>query len=139
VGGVAGLAGILILGPRIGKFRPDGTANAIPGHNLTSATLGCLILWLGWFGFNPGSTMAADAGAIGHILNTTNLAAAAGLLTATITAWLLLGKPDLGMTINGCLAGLVAITAPCAYVTFPAAILIGGSAASRGLCGAVLR
>jgi Amt family ammonium transporter len=126
VGGVAGLAGILILGPRIGKFRPDGTPNAIPGHNLTSATLGCLILWLGWFGFNPGSTMAADAGAIGHILNTTNLAAAAGLLTATITAWLLLGKPDLGMTINGCLAGLVAITAPCAYVTFPASILIGG-------------
>lgn len=126
VGGVAGLAGILILGPRIGKYRPDGTPNAIPGHNLTSATLGCLILWLGWFGFNPGSTMAADAGAIGHILNTTNLAAAAGLLTATITAWLLLGKPDLGMTINGCLAGLVAITAPCAYVTFPASILIGG-------------
>jgi Amt family ammonium transporter len=126
VGGVAGLAGILILGPRIGKFRPDGTPNAIPGHNLTSATLGCLILWLGWFGFNPGSTMAADAGAISHILNTTNLAAAAGLLTATITAWMVLGKPDLGMTINGCLAGLVAITAPCAYVTLPASIIIGG-------------
>jgi Amt family ammonium transporter len=126
VGGVAGLAGILLLGPRLGKYRADGTANGIPGHNLTAATLGCLILWLGWFGFNPGSTMAADPGAISHILNTTNLAAAAGLLTATITAWLLLGKPDLGMTINGCLAGLVAITAPCAYVTFPAALLIGG-------------
>jgi Amt family ammonium transporter len=126
VGGVAGLAGILILGPRIGKFRPDGTPNAIPGHNLTSATLGCLILWLGWFGFNPGSTMAADASAISHILNTTNLAAAAGLLTATVTAWMVLGKPDLGMTINGCLAGLVAVTASCAYVTLPASILIGG-------------
>jgi Amt family ammonium transporter len=128
VGGVAGLAGILILGPRIGKYRPDGTPNAIPGHNMTSATLGCLILWLGWFGFNPGSTMSADASAISHILITTNLAAAAGLLTATLTAWLVMGKPDLGMTINGCLAGLVAITAPCAFVTMPASILIGGIA-----------
>jgi ammonium transporter, Amt family len=128
VGGVAGLAGILILGPRIGKYRADGSANAIPGHNMTSATLGCLILWLGWFGFNPGSTMMADPAAISHILNTTNLAAAAGLITATVTAWILMGKPDLGMTINGCLAGLVAITAPCAYVTLPASILIGGLA-----------
>ncbi len=126
VGGVAGLAGILLLGPRLGKFLSDGTARPIPGHNMTSATLGCLILWLGWFGFNPGSTMAADANAISHILNTTNLAAAAGLLTATITAWVVLGKPDLGMTINGCLAGLVAITAPCAFVTLPMSILIGG-------------
>ncbi|MBK9429051.1 MAG: ammonium transporter [Elusimicrobia bacterium] len=128
VGGVAGLAGIMLLGPRIGKYRADGTPNAIPGHNMTSATLGTLILWLGWFGFNPGSTMAADPAAIGHIANTTNLAGAAGLLTATITAWMLMGKPDLGMTINGCLAGLVAITAPCAFVTFPAALLIGGIA-----------
>ncbi len=128
VGGVAGLAGILLLGPRIGKYRPDGTVNAIPGHNMTSATLGCLILWLGWFGFNPGSTMAADPGAISHVINTTNLAAAAGLLTATLTAWLLLGKPDLGMTINGCLAGLVAITAPCAFVTVNASLVIGGIA-----------
>ncbi len=128
VGGVAGLAGILLLGPRMGKYRPDGSVSAIPGHNMSSATLGCLILWLGWFGFNPGSTMAADAGAISHILNTTNLAAAAGLITATLTAWLKLGKPDLGMTINGCLAGLVAITAPCAFVTLPVSILIGGIA-----------
>jgi Amt family ammonium transporter len=112
VGGVAGLAGILILGPRIGKYKKDGSVNPIPGHSMTSATLGCLILWLGWFGFNPGSTMAADPGAISHILNTTNLAGAIGLLTATATAWIVLGKPDLGMTINGCLAGLVAITAP---------------------------
>jgi len=128
VGGVAGLVGILLLGPRVGKYRLDGSASPIPGHNMTSATLGCLILWLGWFGFNPGSTMAADAKAISHILNTTNLAAVAGLLTATATAWLRLGKPDLGMTINGCLAGLVAITAPCAFVTLPVALLIGGIA-----------
>lgn len=128
VGGVAGLAGILMLGPRFGKYRPDGSVCAIPGHNMSSATLGCLILWLGWFGFNPGSTMAADAKAISHILNTTNFAAAAGLLTATATAWLKLGKPDLGMTINGCLAGLVAITAPCAYVTLPMSLIIGGVA-----------
>jgi Amt family ammonium transporter len=125
---VAGLAGILILGPRIGKFRPDGKVNPIPGHNMTSATLGCLILWLGWFGFNPGSTMAADPGAISHILLTTNMAAAIGLVTATATAWLVLGKPDLGMTINGCLAGLVAITAPCAYVSVTSSIVIGGLA-----------
>lgn len=125
VGGVAGLAGILILGPRIGKYRADGSVIAIPGHNLGFATLGCLILWLGWFGFNPGSTMAADPGAISHIVNTTNLAAAAGLLTATLTSWFLLGKPDLGMTINGCLAGLVAITAPCAFVGLGSSVIIG--------------
>jgi Amt family ammonium transporter len=126
VGGVAGLAGILVLGPRIGKYRSDGSVNPVPGHNMTSATLGCLILWLGWFGFNPGSTMAADPGAIAHILNTTNLAGAMGLLTATATAWLVLGKPDLGMTINGCLAGLVAITAPCAFVSLGSSVIIGG-------------
>ena len=127
VGGVAGLVGILMLGPRIGKYKADGTVNAIPGHNMTSATLGCLILWLGWFGFNPGSTMAADPGAISHILLTTNMAAAMGLLTATATAWIVLGKPDLGMTINGCLAGLVAITAPCAFVSVGSSVIIGGA------------
>jgi Amt family ammonium transporter len=83
---------------------------------------------LGWFGFNPGSTMAADPGAISHILTTTNLAGAMGLLTATVTAWLVLGKPDLGMTINGCLAGLVAITAPCAFVSANSSLIIGGTA-----------
>jgi Amt family ammonium transporter len=128
VGGVAGLAGILLLGPRLGKYRKDGSVNPVPGHNMTSATLGCLILWLGWFGFNPGSTMAADPNAISHILNTTNLAGAMGLLTATATAWLVLGKPDLGMTINGCLAGLVAITAPCAFVSINSSLIIGGAA-----------
>jgi len=128
VGGVAGLAGIMLLGPRIGKYKADGSVHAIPGHNMTSATLGCLILWLGWFGFNPGSTMAADPGAISHILNTTNLAGAIGLLTATATAWIVLGKPDLGMTINGCLAGLVAITAGCAFVSVNSSLIIGGAA-----------
>jgi ammonium transporter, Amt family len=126
VGGWAGLAGILMLGPRIGKYRADGKVQAIPGHSMAMAFLGGLILWLGWFGFNPGSTMGVgDGSAIAHIVVTTNLACAAGILAATFTAWLWLGKPDFSMTVNGALAGLVAITAPCAFVTAPAAILIG--------------
>jgi Amt family ammonium transporter len=128
IGGWAALMGIIILGPRIGKYSKEGKVNAIPGHNLSLATIGCFVLWFGWFGFNPGSTMAADYNAIGEIAVTTNMAAAAGALTSTIVAWLLLGKPDLGMTLNGCLAGLVAITAPCAWVTVPIAVLIGGIA-----------
>jgi Amt family ammonium transporter len=128
IGGWAALTGALILGPRLGKYSADGKIHAIPGHNLTAATIGCFVLWFGWFGFNPGSTMAADPAAIAEIAVTTNMAAAAATLTATITAWLLLGKPDLGMTLNGCLAGLVAITAPCAWVTVPAAGLIGAIA-----------
>ncbi|MCE9525987.1 MAG: adenylate cyclase, partial [Planctomycetales bacterium] len=125
VGGWSALVGVYILGPRLGKYGPDGKINAIPGHNLTAATIGCLILWLGWFGFNPGSTMAADPSAIAHIAITTNTAGAAATLSATAVAWIMLGKPDLGMTLNGCLAGLVAITAPCAWVSVPAAALIG--------------
>jgi ammonium transporter, Amt family len=125
VGGWAALAAILILGPRIGKYGPNGRVNAIPGHNLTVATIGCFVLWFGWFGFNPGSTMAADPVAISDIAVTTNSAAAAATLSATLASWLLLGKPDLGMTLNGCLAGLVAITAPCAFVTVPVSIVIG--------------
>jgi Amt family ammonium transporter len=128
IGGWAALAGILILGPRIGKYGPDGKVNAIPGHNLTAATIGCFVLWFGWFGFNPGSTMAADGAAIAEVAITTNLAAAAATLTATLTAWIILGKPDLGMTLNGCLAGLVAITAPCAFVTAGASVIIGAVA-----------
>ncbi len=128
IGGWAALMGIIILGPRIGKYGPDGKVNAIPGHNMTAATIGCFVLWFGWFGFNPGSTMAVDVNAIAEIAVTTNMAAAAGTLTATLTAWMLLGKPDLGMTLNGCLAGLVAITAPCAFVTVPVAVLIGAIA-----------
>jgi Amt family ammonium transporter len=128
VGGWAALTGVYILGPRIGKYSADGKVHAIPGHNLTAATIGCLILWLGWFGFNPGSTMAADPNAICKIVLTTNTAAATGVLASTATAWLLLGKPDLGMTLNGCLAGLVAITAPCAFVSVPHSALIGAIA-----------
>lgn len=128
IGGWAALAAIMILGPRIGKYSANGRINAIPGHNLTIATIGCFVLWFGWFGFNPGSTMAVDPNAIAEVAVTTNLAAAAATLTATITAWLLLGKPDLGMTLNGCLAGLVAITAPCAFVTASASVLIGAVA-----------
>jgi Amt family ammonium transporter len=126
VGGWAALAGVLVLGPRLGKYGKDGRVNPIPGHSMTSAALGVLILWLGWFGFNPGSTMAAMNGsAIAHILVNTNLAAATGALGAMATAWLLLGKPDLSMILNGCLAGLVAITAPCAFVTMGSGALIG--------------
>lgn len=125
IGGWAALAGVIVLGPRIGKYLPNGTVKPIPGHNMTSATLGCLILWLGWFGFNPGSTMAADPSAIALIALNTNMAAAAGCLSATAAAWLLLGKPDLSMMINGTLAGLVAITAPCAFVTVGSSVIIG--------------
>jgi Amt family ammonium transporter len=125
VGGWAALAGVIMLGPRIGKYMADGSVRPIPGHNMTSATLGTLILWLGWFGFNPGSTMAADPGAIASIAVNTSMAAASGCLAATAVAWLLLGKPDLSMVLNGTLAGLVAITAPCANVTVGGSLLIG--------------
>ena len=125
VGGWAALAGAIMLGPRIGKFAKDGRINPIPGHSMTSATLGVFILWFGWFGFNPGSTMGADSGAIGHIVATTNTAAAAGVLGATFTVWILLGKPDLTMALNGGVAGLVAITAPCAFVSLGSSLAIG--------------
>ncbi|MFA5292097.1 MAG: ammonium transporter [Phycisphaerae bacterium] len=124
VGGWAALAGVIVLGPRIGKY-DNGHIKAIPGHNLSLATIGTFVLWFGWFGFNPGSTMAADPGAIAHIAVTTNTAAAAAIMSATILSWLLMGKPDLGMTLNGCLAGLVAITAPCAFVSVGSSLVIG--------------
>ena len=128
VGGWAALAGILLLGPRIGKYRPDGVAKPIYGHNLSLATLGVFVLWFGWFGFNPGSTMALNAPAIAHIAVVTNMSAAAAAATATIASWLLAGKPDLSMILNGCLAGLVAITAPCAFVSVPSSLAIGAVA-----------
>jgi Amt family ammonium transporter len=128
IGGWAALVGVYVLGPRIGKYGSDGKINAIPAHSFMAATIGCLILWLGWFGFNPGSTMGVDPGAIGEIALTTNMAAAAATLTATATCWIVLGKPDLGMTLNGCLAGLVAITASCAFVTPAVSVLIGAIA-----------
>ncbi|RMF26202.1 MAG: ammonium transporter, partial [Cyanobacteria bacterium J083] len=126
VGGWAALVGAALLGPREGKYR-DGRINAIPGHNMSIATLGCLILWIGWFGFNPGSQLAADE-AVPFIAVTTNLAAAAGGITATITSWLKDGKPDLSMIINGILAGLVAITAGCDAVNYWGAVIIGAIA-----------
>jgi Amt family ammonium transporter len=125
VGGWAALAGIIVLGPRIGKYSKDGKVLPIPGHSMTSATLGVFVLWFGWFGFNPGSTMAADAAAIGRIAVATNTAGAAAAISASITAWLLLGKPDLSMMLNGALAGLVAITAACAFVSIPSSLVIG--------------
>ncbi len=131
IGGWAALTGVLFLGPRIGKYTADGKVSAIPGHSMALAFIGCFVLWFGWFGFNPGSTMgvAADGGLIAsHVAVTTNTAACIATLTATATAWLIIGKPDLGMTLNGCLAGLVAITAPCAWVTVTSAAIIGGIA-----------
>jgi Amt family ammonium transporter len=127
VGGWAALMGAAFLGPRLGKYQ-DRQVTALPGHNMSIATLGCLILWLGWFGFNPGSTMAADPNAIAHIAITTNTAGAFGALAATITAWLYLGKPDLSMIINGVLAGLVGVTASCAWINIPSAAIIGAIA-----------
>ena len=123
VGGWAALVGAAILGPRLGKYQ-SGRISAIPGHNMGFATLGCLILWIGWFGFNPGSELAATAN-VPYIAVTTNLAAAAGGVAATITSWLKDGKPDLSMIINGILAGLVGITAGCADVSYLSAVIIG--------------
>jgi Amt family ammonium transporter len=128
VGGWAALSGAIILGPRLGKYTRDGRINPIPGHNLSTATAGGLILWFGWFGFNPGSTMAASFADIARIAVTTNTAASAAAFTATLAAWLLIGKPDLTMIINGALAGLVAITAPCAFVSVSSSLIIGACA-----------
>lgn len=129
VGGWASLIGAMILGPRLGRFGPNGKPRVIPGHNMSLATLGTFILWLGWFGFNPGSQLAiasqGDADAVAMVAVTTNLAAAAGALGALFTAWLRYGKPDLGQTLNGVLGGLVAITAGCAYVDPLSSIIIG--------------
>ncbi len=131
VGGWAALTGAMILGPRIGKYGSDGRVQAIPGHNMLAAFIGCLVLWFGWFGFNPGSTfgVAADGGALAaQVAVNTNIAAAAATLTATLTAWLLLGKPDIGMTLNGCLAGLVGITASAAFTNITCSLIIGAIA-----------
>jgi Amt family ammonium transporter len=127
-GALAGLAGALLLGPRIGKFGADGKPNAIPGHNMAFTTLGVIILWFGWFGFNPGSTLSVEFGGIGffaYVALNTNVAAAAGVLGAVLTSWLVIGKPDLSMMLNGAVAALVAITAACAFVAPWAAIVIG--------------
>lgn len=124
VGGWAALMGAVVLGPRMGKYNRDGSTNAIPGHNIMMATLGIFILWFCWFGFNPGSSLEA-AGYIGHIAMTTNLSACAGALVAMFLTWKKYGKPDVSMTLNGILAGLVAITAGCHIVSLYGAIAIG--------------
>jgi Amt family ammonium transporter len=127
VGGWAALMGALILGPRLGKYGKDGRPRAMPGHSMPLAMLGVFLLWFGWFGFNPGSTMAATA-SIADIAVTTNLAAAAGAITAMFVIWIKGKKPDVGMTANGALAGLVGITAGCAFVENWAAVVIGAAA-----------
>jgi Amt family ammonium transporter len=124
VGGWAALAGTLVLGPRIGKYDAQGRPRAIPGHNLPLAALGVFILWIGWFGFNPGSTTAGIKD-IAWIFVNTNLAAAAGVVGALVTIWSIAKKPDLTMTLNGALAGLVGITAPCNNVSPASAVMIG--------------
>ncbi|BAQ62343.1 ammonium transporter [Geminocystis sp. NIES-3708] len=127
VGGWAALTGAIILGPRLGKYQKDGGIIPLPGHNLSIATLGCFILWIGWFGFNPGSTMAVGEN-IAYIAVVTNLAAASGAITATVSSWVLAGKPDLSLSINGILSGLVAITASCSMVSYGSAVTIGALA-----------
>ncbi|MBP8084395.1 MAG: ammonium transporter [Spirochaetes bacterium] len=135
VGGWAALAGVILLGARSGKYREDGSTNPIFGHNMGLATLGALVLWFGWFGFNPGSTMAVgDGSAIAHVALTTNTSAVFAIATATIASWLIQKKPDLSMILNGALAGLVAITAPCAFVSVPAAAAIGSIAGVLVVC-----
>ncbi|MGD9823312.1 ammonium transporter, partial [Desulfobacter sp.] len=127
VGGWAALAGAIVLGPRIGKFTKDGGVKPILGHNIPLAALGVFILWIGWFGFNPGSTTAANKD-IAMIFVNTNLAAATGCVISMIVSWVKFGKPEVGMSLNGALAGLVGITAGCANVTPGSAILIGAVA-----------
>ena len=128
VGGWASLAGAIVLGARIGKYNKDGSSNVIAGHNLPLATLGVFILWFGWFGFNPGSTTSGTNLSIAVIAVTTNLSAAAGSIVAMIVVWIKYKKPDISMSLNGALAGLVAVTAPCANISALSAIIIGAIA-----------
>jgi Amt family ammonium transporter len=139
-GALAGLAGAILLGPRIGKF-VDGKAQPIPGHNMAYTTLGVIILWFGWFGFNPGSTLSVDFGGVGffaYVALNTNLAASAGVLGAVTASWIVIKKPDLSMMLNGAIAALVAITAACAFVAPWAAILIGFVAGVIVVLGSLL-
>ncbi|HVZ75322.1 MAG TPA: ammonium transporter [Polyangia bacterium] len=127
-GGVAALAGARVLGPRSGKFRRDGTIGAMPGHNLPMAVIGTLVLAFGWFGFNAGSTLSAADARIATIAVNTMLSSSAGAFAALLYVWHVLRKPDIGMACNGLLGGLVAVTAPCAFVSPAAAVLIGAAA-----------
>ena len=124
-GAMAALAATLILKPRIGKYNKDGSANNISGHNQVFTALSVLLLWVGWFGFNAGSTLSVDKGFFGFVALNTNIAAAAGTVAAMIVSWLVMGKADVPMMLNGALAGLVAITASCAFVDTWAAVVIG--------------
>ena len=146
-GGMLALAGAIVLGPRIGKYKTlvsDGKkstrVSAIPGHNLALCALGVFILWMGWFGFNPGSTIAAEGAmnalSVSHIMLTTNMAAAVGGIVALCYTWIVDGKPSLSMVCNGVLAGLVGITAGCDCVSIPAAAIIG-LVSSLLMCGSV--
>ena len=138
-GALAALAGALLLGPRLGKFGADGKANAIPGHNMAFTTLGVIILWFGWFGFNAGSTLGVQSGDklgyFAYVALTTNVAAAAGALGGVFVSWLVIKKPDLSMTLNGVVAALVAVTAACGFVAPWAAIVIGFLAGGIAVVG----
>lgn len=142
VGGFAGLAGAIVLGPRLGRYTADGKSVPLPGHNITFAALGVFILWVGWYGFNPGSQLtyagAANAEATSYIALTTTIAAAAGAIIAMVTGWSMFGKPDLTMALNGVLGGLVGITANCDRVSQMDALVIGGVAGALVVTGIVL-
>jgi Amt family ammonium transporter len=140
-GASAALAGAILLGPRIGKYTKDGKPNAILGHNMPLVILGTIILWFGWFGFNPGSTLSAlspEPGYFAYVALTTNLAAAAGVLAGLLIAWWVIGNPDMTMAANGALAALVAITASCAFVDPWAAVVIGAGAGTIAVLGVLI-
>jgi Amt family ammonium transporter len=140
-GALAGLAGALLLGPRLGRFGSDGKSNPIPGHNMAFTTLGVIILWFGWFGFNAGSTLSVDFGGLGffaYVALNTNLAAAAGVIGAVAISWAVMRKPDLSMMLNGAIAALVAITAACAFVAPWGALVIGFGAGAIVVFGSQL-
>lgn len=124
VGGWAALAGVIVIGPRIGKY-VNGVIRPIMGHSMPLAAVGAFLLWFGWFGFNAGSVLSADPGAISYVCVTTTMSAAAGIVAAMMASWLIQKKPDLSMVLNGCLAGLVGITAPADCVTVSSAVIIG--------------
>jgi Amt family ammonium transporter len=142
VGGFAGLAGAIVLGPRLGRFTPDGKSVPLPGHNIAFAALGVFILWIGWYGFNPGSQLtyagASNASATTYIALTTTLAASAGAIAALLAAWALFSKPDLTMALNGVLGGLVAITANCDRVAQWESLVIGAAGGALVVLGILM-
>jgi ammonium transporter, Amt family len=125
VGGWGALAGVLLLGPRLGRYRADGKAVPMPGHSMPLATIGVFLLWLGWFGFNGGSVLSAEPGLVSLTLVTTSIAAAAGAVGSMVASWAIIKKPDLSMVLNGILAGLVGITAGADQMNMNSSIIIG--------------